>query len=176
MSYFNKFPQVAIDVKGDTDLVMLTDITRKVRFSDLAKQNYIQYDFYDVVAGETPEYVASEFYGDPKLHWIVLMANDIIDVYDDWPMSVQNFEAYVTEKYDDVNDTHHYEVYQESGDTSKVIEIPFDPSNTIPVDAVTITNYEYEDNLQQKKRRIRLVKKQYVNTIKQELKSRLSGN
>ena len=68
MSYFNKFPQVAIDVKGDTDLVMLTDITRKVRFSDLAKQNYIQYDFYDVVAGETPEYVASEFYGDPKLH------------------------------------------------------------------------------------------------------------
>ena len=54
MSYFNKFPQVSIDVKGDTDLVMLTDITRKVRFSDLAKQNYIQYYFYDVVAGETP--------------------------------------------------------------------------------------------------------------------------
>ena len=99
-----------------------------------------------------------------------------MDVYDDWPMSVQDFESYVTEKYTDVNATHHYEFLQESGDTTKTIEIPFDSSNTIPVDATIVTNYEYEDRLQEEKRRIRLVKKEFINGIKQELKSRLSGN
>ena len=91
-------------------------------------------------------------------------------------MSIQQFESYVHGKYDDVNGVHHYEINQTSGDTTKVIEIPNDSANTIPSDAVTVTNYEYEETLQQEKRRIRLVKPQYASQIKQELRSRLRGN
>lgn len=176
MSYFTNFPRVVVDVYGNNTGILLTDITRRVRFSDLARQNNILYDFYDVQGGETPEYIASEFYGDPLLHWVILFANEVHDRYEDWPMSVQEFEAYVTEKYADVNAVHHYEIYQTSGDTTKTIEIPADSANTIPVDAITVTNYEYEDKLQDQKRRIRLIKKEYISQIKQELRSRLRGN
>jgi len=176
MSYFNNFPKVAFDVHGEGDLVLLTDITKRVRFSDLAKRNNIVFDFYDVKDGETPEYIASEFYGDPLLHWVILLANDIHDRYEDCPMSVAQFESYVYTKYSDVNEVHHYEFNQTSGDTTQTIEIPNDSANTIPVGAVTITNYEYEELLQEQKRKIRLIKPEYIGQIKNELRSRLRGN
>ena len=90
-------------------------------------------------------------------------------------MSVQEFEEYIYEKYEDVNGTHHWEYYQESGDTTLTIEIPNEDANTIPVDAVEVTNYEYEDRLQQKRRRIRLIKQEYIPKIKQELQNRMRG-
>ena len=176
MSYFKQFPKVTVDMHEGANQVLLTDITRRVRFYDLAKRNNVTYDFYDVKSGETPEYIANVFYGDPLLHWIVLLSNDIENIYTDWPMSVQQFENYVHDKYDNVNDIHHYEVKQTSGDTTKVIEIPNDPANTIPADAVAITNYEYEEKLEDAKRRIRLLKPEFVRQVKQELKSRLRGN
>ena len=65
MSYFKNFPTVSLDVFDNNTEVLLTDITRRVRFSDLVKKNYVQYDYYDIKDQETPEYIASEFYGDP---------------------------------------------------------------------------------------------------------------
>ncbi len=156
--------------------VLVTDITRRVRFYDIVKRNNVTYDFYDVKSGETPEFVANEFYGDPLLHWIVLLTNDIQNVYDSWPMAVQQFESYVHAKYDNVDDIHHYEIPQASGDTTKVIEIPNDPANTIPANAVIVTNYEYEERKENVKRRIRLLKPEFIRQVKQELKSRLRGN
>ena len=156
--------------------VLVTDITRRVRFFDMVKSNNVTYDFYDVKSGETPEFVANEFYGDPLLHWIVLLTNDIQNVYDSWPMAVQQFESYVHAKYDNVDGIHHYEIPQTSGDTTKVIEIPNDSANTIPANAVIVTNYEYEERKENVKRRIRLLKPEFVRQVKQELKSRLRGN
>ena len=91
-------------------------------------------------------------------------------------MAVQQFESYVHAKYDDVDGIHHYEIPQTSGDTEKVIEIPNDPANTIPANAVIVTNYEYEERKENAKRRIRLLKPEFVRQVKQELKSRLRGN
>ena len=176
MSYFNNFPKVKVDMHEGANQVLVTDITRRVRFFDMVKSNNVTYDFYDVKSGETPEFVANEFYGDPLLHWVVLLVNDIQNVYDGWPMAVQQFESYVHAKYDNVDDIHHYEIPQTSGDTEKVIEIPNDPANTIPANAVIVTNYEHEERKENVKRRIRLLKPEFVRQVKQELKSRLRGN
>ena len=37
MSYFNKFPTVEYDVRGDGSTTIMTDITRRVRVSDKAR-------------------------------------------------------------------------------------------------------------------------------------------
>ena len=47
-------------------------------------------------------------------------------------MTIPTFEAYVKEKYDDANGVHHYEYSQESGDSTKVIELPNESATTIP--------------------------------------------
>ena len=167
MAYFRQFPKIDYDVRGTGIPQKMTDITRRVRFRDYMKRNFVVFDYYDVKSGETPEYIANEFYGDPELHWIVLMTNDIVDYYTEWiPMTVPQFERFVASKYDDVNGIHHHTSPQTSGDTTVVIEYPNDSATALPVGATPVTNYEYEELLQEKRRRIRLIQPRFIEQIK----------
>lgn len=169
--YFRKFPKIQYDVKGDGVSYTMTDITRRMKFRPESLKNFVTFDFYDVIDGDTPESVAQDYYGDVQLHWVVLIANNIRDVYTDWPMSVDRFESFVKSKYTDVNAIHHYEVVQTSGDTKLKIEYPNDSATTLPSDAVAVTNYEYEEAKLESKRRIRLIQPEYIERIKQEFES-----
>ena len=170
MSFFSNFPTIEIDVTGDGTKTNFVEITKKVRFYDIAKRNNVVYDYYDVESGETPEMLAEIFYGDPELHWVLLLANEITDYYHDWAMPVATFERHVAALYDDPNGIHHYEIKQTSGDTTKTIEIPNDSANTIPEDAVIVTNYEYQERAEESKRKIRVVKPEYIPKIKREIR------
>lgn len=175
MSYFSNFPKVLYDVRGDGNVQEMINITKRVRFRDYMKKNFVTYDFYDVKSGETPEFIANEFYEDPELHWVILLTNNIIDYYNDWPMTVPQFETYVKSKYDDVDGIHHYEYTQESGDTTFKIELPNDSATTLPAGSLPVTNYQYEESLQEQKRRIRLVQPRFIGQIKKEFKNRMNG-
>ena len=166
--YFDKFPKIAYEVKGDGVLYEMTDITRRVRFFNSKILDSVSFDYYDVKSGQTPEMIANEMYGDPNLHWVVLIANNITDVYTQWPMSVQQFENFVKEKYTNPAAIHHYEIFQTSGDTTLKIELPNEGATTIPVDAVAVSNYQYEESVQDIKRKIRLIRSQFISQIEQE--------
>ena len=45
------------------------------------------FDKYDVKEGEKPEDVAFKWFGDPELHWVILMTNNVTDRYYGWPMN-----------------------------------------------------------------------------------------
>jgi hypothetical protein len=171
--YFRKFPRVLYDAKGDGKQVLMTDITRRIRLLDSSLLKYVSFDFYDVRDNETPEGIAYSYYGNANMHWLVIFANSIIDLYTDWPMSVNQFESYVHSKYDNVDDIHHYEYAQESGNTSILIEYPTDSANDIPTGAYPVTNYEYEERIQNDKRRIRLIRPEYVGRIKTEFENKM---
>ena len=79
--YFKKFPKVQYETKGDGNLHQMTDITRRVRFFNKSLIDAVSYDMYDVMDGDTPESIAHKIYGDTKLHWIILISNNIQDVY-----------------------------------------------------------------------------------------------
>lgn len=175
MSYFSHFPKVNYEVRGDGKYTIMTDITKRVRIKDYIKRSYVNFDFYDVKSGETPEYIANEFYGDSELHWIVLLTNDVIDFYSDWPMTVPQFESFVKSKYDNIDDIHHYEYTQESGDTKFTIELPNESATTLPAGAIAVTNYGYEESVQDKIRRIRLIKPEFVEDIKKEFSRKIKG-
>ena len=64
---------------------------------------------------------------------------------------------------------------QESGDTTLKLEYPNDPAQTVPVDATPITNYEYEEEIQNQKRTIRLIRPQYVSQIRTEFENKIRG-
>ena len=78
------------------------------------KQNTLVFDTYDLREGETPEIIAHKLYGDPTLHWIVLMSNDISDRYHQWPMKAGQFNQYLIDKYGlaGIDSIHHYELNQ----------------------------------------------------------------
>ena len=113
-----------------------------------------------------PEHIAFKLYDDAELHWIILIVNDITNIYSDWPMSTPNFNRFITEKYDDIDAVHHYEINATSGDTTKTINIGTDNSDY--PSATSITNYEYEEAEQEKKRKIKLLDPIYVTQVVEE--------
>lgn len=161
--YFNFFPTVDYVNVGQSNSKTVTNILKRAAIREVVKDNLAIYTKYIIRSGETPESVAFNVYGDAELHWVILLTNDIYDRYHQWPMNVNQFLAYVNEKYTNPNATHHYEISQSSGDTSVKIDIGSD--NTGYPSATAITNFEYEESRQDALRQIRLLNVAQVNKV-----------
>ena len=160
--YFDAFPVIPYDSKGDLNYKDVTNLLRRVGMRAKLKSNTLLYDTYNVKEGETPEIIAHKLYGDSELHWIVLLVNDVTDRYHQWPMSGGQFLDYLNDKYSNPDAIHHYETTQTSGDTKVKIEV----FNEVDDDAYTgltpITNREYEEQQQDQRRKIRLLDPSFV--------------
>jgi len=158
--YFENFPLIPYDSVGNGNFKLVTNLLKRVAVRSKVKINASYYDTYDVKEGETPEMIADKLYDDPELHWVILLLNDITDRYHQWPKNQNQFLSYVNDKYSNVDSTHHYEISQVSGDTTIKIDIGTD--NTDYPAASIVTNFEHEEDLQDKKRKIRLLDPSYV--------------
>ena len=170
--YFKNFPTIPYDATGTGEFKSVKNLLRRVGLRAKVKTNTMLYDAYDVKNGETPESLAHKLYGDSELHWVILLVNNITDRFHDWPMSESQFIKFVNDKYTNVDTIHHYEISQSSGNTKKKIDIGTDNSD-YPT-ATAITNYEYEQEQQDFKRKIRLLDPSYVQQFKEEYKSLIS--
>ena len=158
--YFANFPLIPYDSVGNGNFKLVTNLLKRVAIRAKVRTNTALYDTYDVREGETPEILAHKLYKDAELHWVILLVNDITDRYHQWPQNQNQFLAYINDKYSNVDATHHYEISQVSGDTTIKIDIGTD--NTEHSGASVVTNYEYEEDLQDKKRKIRLLDPAYL--------------
>ena len=177
MAYFSNFPLMAYDIKGDKTYKLLPDIIRRVKLRANIRNGMFMFDNYDVKEGETPEQVAFKWFGDTEYHWVILMTNNITDRYYEWPLTQPQFQLHLEDKYGvgNIDSTHHYEISQTSGpttsrDSSHLVEVNSDASG-----ATAITNREYEQREQDKKRQIRLLDKKYLRAFVSEFEY-LIGN
>jgi hypothetical protein len=176
--YFNKFPLMVYDVKGNKNYKLLPDILKRVKLrSGLASSRFV-FDKYNVKEGEKPEDIAFKYYGDAQYHWVVLMVNNITDRFYQWPMLQADFADYLTDKYGagSEDSVHHYELAQTSGvttsiDNSHMLEVNSDESG-----ATTITNREYEERQQDKLRQIRLLDEKYLTSFTEEFFALIKKN
>lgn len=143
------------EINGQRELKIITDITKNVRLRKEILSNITVYDEYDIMDGETPEIIAEKIYGNPSYHWIIMLANEKFDYVNDFPMSIPILESHIKNKYgvNHIYDTHHY--INEDG----YIVDSSDPN------AIQVTNYQYEDNLNESKRRIKIISKDLINVI-----------
>ena len=166
--FFDTFPLILVDPKREGETKVVTNLLRRVALRAKIKTNTAVFDIYDVKEGESPESIAFEMYGDTEYHWIVMLMNDITDRYHDWPMTTPQFLSFLKEKYSNPDATHHYEITQTSGDTTVKVNI-----GTVKTDypsATAVTNFEYEEAEQDKKRKIRLLDPAYVDIITDDFK------
>lgn len=96
--YFSKFPKLYYTTTDGVTRIVTNLLTRPDVIKKVIDNASIFY-YYDVQEGDTPEMIASKYYGDPELHWVVLLFNEIYDPYYDWPMSYQQFIRYLDDKY-----------------------------------------------------------------------------
>ena len=168
--YFNSFPIIPYDSKGDLQFKDVTNLLRRVGMRTKLKTNTFLYDTYNVKEGETPEMIAHKLYGDSPLHWIILLVNEITDRSHQWPMTGGQFLDYINDKYSNPDGIHHYETTQTSGDTKVKIEVENDVDEDAYTGLTPITNREYEENEQDKRRQIRLVDPSFVEQFVDEFK------
>ena len=172
--YFNSMPKIYYDSAGTGQPKIVTNLMRRVGLRTKVKTNTMLFDTYKLREGETPEIIAHKLYGDPELHWIIMLVNNVIDRYHDWPMSTNQFNSYLNQKYVDADGNpntggvHHYEIDQTSGDTKVTIEVT--DLTTYP-NASTVTNYEYEQRRKDEIREIRLLDPQYKDIFIDEYKN-----
>ena len=151
-------------------------------------QDLTTFQKYNIKGDDRPDNVANEIYGSPDLDWVVLLSNNVINVYDEWPLSQSNLDAYIMDKYgtiEKLNEVHHYES-NEVKDRNGVIIFPrgvqvsvaqsvsyyesmTDEQVTINPISRAVTNLQYEEDINNKKRRIFLIKPLYLNVILDDL-------
>jgi hypothetical protein len=99
-NYFYNFPTTYyINTDENTDLDVVTDITKRIGFEEEFKKNSAAYFKIVVTDDDTPEILAHKFYSDVEKHWIILMMNDIIDAQFDWPMKEPYLYKFIESKY-----------------------------------------------------------------------------
>ena len=180
MSYFDKFPLMAYDVKGDENYKLLPDILRRVKLRSGLRSGAFLFDNYDVKDGENPEDIAFKWFGDPEYHWVILMTNNITDRYYQWPLSQPQFQEHLTDKYGAGNEdaTHHFEKTTDSGRTTS--NGPNDYSHLVKCNEDDegfgiITNRQYEQRQQDKYRQIKLLNKGFLKLFINEFESLIKG-
>ena len=171
MAYFDRFPKIIYDAKGNGNYKLLPDILRRVRTRAVIDESVVLFEKYDVVNGERPEDIAFKWFGDAQLHWVILMTNNITDRYYQWPMNDAQFAEFLADKYDNPDAIHHYEIPKSSGNTtsqgpndySHLVEVNSDTDN-----AVSVSFREYEERLQDKYRSIKLLNQRFLSDFLEE--------
>lgn len=161
--YFEKFPITYYSLDDRNTVQTVRNIFLRVTIDQAIKDNLSIYDEYDILDGETPEIVADKFYNNSQYHWIVMHMNDVLDPRYDWPLSTANLSKYCDSKYVNPQATHHYE-------NSEGYWV-----NSTAIGAVPVSNFQYEENLNELKRRIKVLKPQYIEAVIREFSSKLEN-
>ena len=181
--YVSRLPDARI-----SDYIPVKNLFMRGKLREDIFQDASVFTKYKIKGDDRPDNVAYEVFGDANLDWLVLTCNNIINVYEEWPMTQFNFENYLLEKYgtyENINATHHFET-TEVKNTSGVVILPaglevdsnysitfFDEKTegmtTVNSPVTEVTNYMYEDRLQEDRRNIFLLKPRFLNIVKDDL-------
>ena len=177
MAYFSKFPLMAYDMAGNQQYKLLPNILRRVKLRAGIRSGLFLFDNYDVKNGERPEDIAFKYYGDPELHWVILMTNNITDRYYQWPLTQPQFAEHLTDKYGSGSEdaVHHYENTQASGPTTSRDYSHMVECNSDDGDPNIISNRDYEQRKQDEYRQIRLLDKRYLDDFVEEFDNLIAG-
>ena len=194
--YFRNLPEFEYvnrskNGRNEGDYSVVKNFFKRGKLREDIFQDLTFFTKFTVEGDDRPDIVATKVYDDPTLDWVILLANNITNIQSEWPMSQADFNTYITEKYE--NETtlysgiHHYEA-NEVKTSRDVIIIPsgmrvgvgqsvsfYDDGLGQQVTktdvASPITNYIYEDRLNNAKRNIFILKPQYLQIVFDDLEN-----
>lgn len=177
------YPSLLNDKSGSGDTVRVKNLFRRVKIREDYLSNLVLFTKYKIEGDDRPDNVAEKYYGTPDLDWVVLLANNIIDIKNDWPLSEYDLNQYLTEKYTEQQlvEIHHYETIewrdlnnQLITPAGQVVDENFKVEylkggQIVSVSPIrSVSYFEWELNKNDDKRNINLVQTDYVGTIVEE--------
>ena len=197
-SYFRNVPNFEYvsrnaDEQNISDYVAVKNLFKRAKLREDIVENLAFFTKYSIIGDERPDQVAYKVYGEETLDWVVLLSNNILNIQTEWPMPQTVFDKYLLEKYGsyaNIDAVHHYETV-EVKNNNEVVIIPkglqvaqnysvtyYDDLLGQEVTATNITepvtNFQYEDKIQDEKRNIFLLKPIYLNIIQNDLQDSMA--
>jgi hypothetical protein len=166
MELFDQFDRVIYNGHN------LTNILRRIKpIKGILEKIGVYYE-YTIKEGERADMIAHDYYGDSSFTWLVYACNGIYDPYYQWPLSHPQMIKYLTRKYGDYYQTQidikWYRNPAKSYSVSQETLESWDPIDRIGWEPETI--FQYEDRLNDEKRKIRLISNKYLLQITNEVK------
>ena len=178
--YVSRLPDAKI-----SDYIRVKNFFRRATLREDIFQSLTFFTKYSVEGDDRPDNVAHKVYENSDLDWVILLANNITHIPTEWPMPQNDFDRFLLDKYDNYdtiyNGVHHHETVEvkDSNDVTIVpagLEVSSDFNQTyydyyvsgmVTASNITrpVTNYEYEEKLENEKREIFILKQEYLTVI-----------
>lgn len=180
--YFGKLQKIPYDMYKNGNTMEITDIFTNVRiFKNILENDLITYEYY-IQEGDTPEMIADAYYGNPFYHWIILLTNNIRDVYAEWPMDYAQFRDYLNTVYADNEEKdngeqranqkiHHYEDFYGNIIHKDTYLEKVEKPGSEPPRVVTYLQHEVNEN--NRKRVIKILNNEYLEAFLDEFQKLL---
>ena len=153
-----------------SDYVRVKNLFKRTKVNDTIFGDLTNFTKYKIIGNERPDQVAFKIYGDSNLDWLVMLTNNIVNYQNEWPLPNDAFYDYLLVKYgteEKMFSAHHYETQEvKSSDGVTIVpqglEVPSNYSVTfydngqMKTESLlnTVTNYEYEQKIQDDRRNI----------------------
>jgi hypothetical protein len=181
--YVSRLPDAKI-----SDYITVKNLFRRGFLREDIFQDLTFFTKYQIQGDDRPDNVAFEIYQDSSLDWLVLMANNVINIQNEWPISNSVFDELMTDKYESyenlIGGIHHYETIEVKDASGVVIvraglqvestySVTFFDERANELKTITptipVTNYEYEQKINEGKRNIYLLKPKYIQVVRDDL-------
>lgn len=193
MQYFKNFSAIYYTLNNETRL--LVDITKRVIIKGNVINNTDAYVEYQVKDNDTLQSISQSIYDQTYPFWVIMLINKMINPYIALPFTERDLLKFVKHKYGEehIFDTHHYE--DENGNITDYpivvdldnnfyriingVEVAVDKkmlyANQISQTCLPVTNYEYENRINEEKRNIKLLKPEFLDTIVEQFNMAVEG-
>ena len=178
MAYFRELPNINYvsllkDKSRNDERLIVKNIFKRAKLRSDVDQGITAFEYYDISENMRPDVIAQNIYGDPELDWIILVTNNITNIRDQWPLSNNDLQNYMVEKWGatGLTNVHHYETTELKDDNNRILieaGLQVDGNFTFKVKDKTynpvqqVTNQQYEVNRNEEKRRIKILKSEFV--------------
>ena len=188
-SYFRNVPDFeyvsrTADTKQISEYQKVKNLFKRGKLKNDIFNDLTYFTKYQIVGDDRPDNVAFKVYDDETLDWVVLLSNNITNIQTEWPLNHQSFYNFLIDKYgseEGIYAVHHYET-QEVRNSDEAIIVPkglkvpqnysiefydtdLESYTTASNITTEITNYTYENKIEENKRNIYVLKAEYINVI-----------
>lgn len=104
MGYFKELPNLQVvnrtknKISSD-EVIVIKNLFKRPKIREDFLSVFSAFEYYSILENERPEQIAEKVYGDSELDWVILIANNITNINDQWPMTLDSFNNYLLDKY-----------------------------------------------------------------------------
>ena len=193
MGYFKELPNLEYlsqlpDANTNETYITVKNLFKRAKLRTDIVNIITAFQYYQIKDNERPDVVASKIYDDSELDWVILITNNITNIREQWPLSSQDLYYYMIDKYgsnENISGIHHYETTEVKDEYNRLVvpsglqvdsnySITYSKLNNalVTVSPVkSVSNYEYETDMNEKKRQIRILKPEYLSVIITDLRN-----